>query len=47
MMKVYMSRKLNSMYQMTPIVIETNLGWAIPYWTQRRKQNSKIFWEIT
>ena len=46
MMKVYLSRKLNAMYQMTPIVIETNLNWAIPYWTRRQKQDPKIFWEI-
>lgn len=46
MMKVYASRHRNLSGQMTPIVIETNLDWAIPYWTQRRKQNPKIFWEI-
>lgn len=45
-MKVYLSRKRNLMGQMTPIVIETNLDWAIPYWTQRRKSNSKLFWEF-
>ncbi len=45
-MKVYTSRKLNLMFQMTPIVIETNLDWAIPYWTDRKKINPKIFWEF-
>jgi hypothetical protein len=46
MMKVYLSRKRNLMGQLTPIVIETNLDWALPYWTKRKKTNSKIFWEI-
>jgi hypothetical protein len=45
-MKVYASRRLNPMYQMTPIVIETNLEWAIPYWTERKKKNRKLFWEF-
>jgi len=45
-MKVYMSKKRNLMGQMTAIVIETNLAWALPYWTNRRKENSAIFWEI-
>lgn len=45
-MKVYMNRRLNACFQMTPIVVETDLAWALPYWTQRRKQNPKIFWEI-
>ncbi len=46
MMRVYMSRHRNLMGQMTPIVIETNLAWALPYWRQRRRLNPKIFWEI-
>ena len=45
-MRVYASRKLNAMFQMTPIVIETNLAWALPYWTERKKANPRIFWEI-
>jgi hypothetical protein len=45
-MKVYMSRRLNAMYEMTPIVVETNLAWAVPYWTERKRVNPKIFWEI-
>ena len=45
-MKVYTSRKLNPMFQMTPIVVETNLAWALPYWQKRKKINPKIFWEI-
>lgn len=45
-MRVYMSRRLNAMYAMTPIVVETNLAWALPYWQARKKQNPKIFWEI-
>ena len=45
-MKVYMSRKLNAQYQMTPIAIETNLAWALSYWQQRKLSNPAIFWEI-
>ena len=45
-MKVYASPKLNFMYDLTPIVVETNLAWAIPYWTKRKKENPKIFWEF-
>ncbi len=41
-MKVYMSKKRNLMGQLTAIVIETNLAWALPYWTNRRKENSAI-----
>ena len=29
-----------------PIVIETNLDWAIPYWTARKRTNPNIFWEF-
>lgn len=46
LMKVYASQKLNLMWELTPIVIETDLAWAIPYWTQRRKMNPKLFWEF-
>ena len=46
MMRVYMSRHRNLMGEMTPIVIETNLAWALPYWIKRKQQNPKIFWEI-
>lgn len=45
-MRVYMSRHRNLQGEMTPIVVETNLAWALPYWTQRRKHNSKLFWEL-
>lgn len=47
MMKVYASRHLNLSHQMTPIAIETNLAWAVPYWTERKKKNPNIFWVIT
>jgi len=46
MMKVYLSRKRNLMGQMTPIVIETNIGFALPYWTKRKQSNPNIFWEF-
>lgn len=37
-MKVYFSKRL--------IVVETNVAWALPYWTARRKSNPKITWEM-
>ena len=46
MMKVYASRMRNFQGKMTPIVIETNLDWAIPYWTDRKKSNPNLFWEF-
>jgi hypothetical protein len=46
MMKVYISRKRNLMGQMTPIVIETNIEFALPYWTKRKQSNPNIFWEF-
>jgi hypothetical protein len=45
-MKVYASRKLNLMWELTPIVVETNLAWAISYWTERKKINPKLFWKF-
>jgi hypothetical protein len=45
-MKVYASKHRNLMHELTPIVIETNLEFAIPYWKNRRRFNDKIFWEI-
>jgi hypothetical protein len=29
------------------IVVETNLAWALPYWTKRKQQNKNITWKIT
>lgn len=29
-----------------PICIETNLAWAIPYWTARKAGNDKIRWRF-
>jgi hypothetical protein len=30
----------------TPVVIETNLAWAIPYWTERKRLNPLINWKF-
>lgn len=30
-----------------PIVIETNLAWAIPYWKKRKHLNPDIRWTFT
>jgi hypothetical protein len=45
-MLVYASKHRNLMGELMPIVIETNLAWAVPYWTQRKMLNPKIFWDI-
>lgn len=38
-MKVYFNKRL--------IVVETNVGWALPYWTARRAINpTAITWEM-
>jgi hypothetical protein len=29
------------------IVVETNVAWALPYWTRRKQQNKRITWSIT
>ena len=29
-----------------PFIIESNLEYAIPYWTKRKKLNPKIYWKI-
>lgn len=31
----------------TPVVIETNLAWALPYWQARKRHNPDIRWEFT
>lgn len=30
-----------------PIVIETNLAWAIPYWEERKRLNPNLRWRFT
>lgn len=29
-----------------PFVIETNLEWALPYWTKRKQANPNIYWRF-
>jgi hypothetical protein len=29
-----------------PLVIETNIAWAVPYWENRRKINPKLYWKF-
>ena len=29
-----------------PFIIESNLQYAIPYWTERKNFNRKIYWKI-
>jgi len=45
-MYVYASTHRNLMGNLTPIVVETNLEYAIPYWTKRKQANPKLFWEF-
>jgi hypothetical protein len=47
MMKVYMSRARNLCGDMTAICIESNLAYAIPYWTARKEANPAIFWILS
>jgi hypothetical protein len=28
------------------IVIETNVAWALPYWTARKRQEKRITWRL-
>jgi hypothetical protein len=37
-MYVYVSGKL--------VVVETNVAWALPYWTSRKTLNKNITWRI-
>ena len=37
-MNVYVGRRL--------IVVETNKEFAVPYWTERKRMNKQIRWEI-
>ena len=47
MMKVYVKGGSKNLFGVSyPVVIETNLTWAIPYWTARKKQNPQIYWEM-
>jgi hypothetical protein len=45
-MKIYLSNSPKPFGVRTPIVIETNLAYAIPYWTKRKRANPKIYWEF-
>lgn len=38
-MNVYFNSRL--------IVVETNVAWALPYWTKRKQQNNRITWRFT
>ncbi len=38
-MRVYFDGRL--------IVVETNVAWALPYWTKRKQQDKRITWSIT
>ena len=28
------------------IVVETNIAWALPYWTERQRMNEGITWRM-
>lgn len=45
-MKVYLSHHRNLQGELTPIVVETNMQYAIPYWKKRQQVNPKLFWEF-
>ena len=37
-MNVYLNGRL--------IVVETNIAWALPYWTKRKQLNERITWRF-
>jgi len=37
-MNVYLNGKL--------IVVESNIAWALPYWTKRKQINKRITWRM-
>ena len=45
-MYIYLSKKRDYLGNLTPIVIESNLEWAVPYWTKQKQTNPTMFWEI-
>ena len=47
-MYVYGARKdkYHSIFGTAPICVESNLEWAIPYWTARKKINPALHWVI-
>jgi hypothetical protein len=45
-MYVYESRQRNLQGELTAISVESNLKWALDYWTQRKSVNPKLFWVI-
>lgn len=47
-MKVYSKTDPTSKYtgERTPLCVETNLEFALPYWTARKKINRNLYWEI-
>jgi hypothetical protein len=47
LMKVYLTTSpKNYMRERTPIVVETNLAWAVPYWKKRKQTNPDLRWVI-
>lgn len=37
-MNVYCGKRL--------LVVETAIDWALPYWTERKRRNERIRWEV-
>jgi len=47
MMKVYIGTWKHPVTgNRVPIAIETDIEWAIKYWTDRKKKNPDIWWEV-
>ena len=38
-MRVFLNKRL--------IVVESNVEWALPYWTERKRINKRITWVLT
>lgn len=37
---------MNVFYSGRLLVIETNVAWALPYWTERKRHDKNITWSM-
>jgi hypothetical protein len=45
-MKTYEIEKMIVYLSGQQIVVETNIAWALPYWTKRKQINDSITWRM-
>jgi hypothetical protein len=47
MMRVYLrGSRPDAWGNPMPIVIESNVAWALPYWQDRKRSNPDIYWRM-